>query len=393
MNPNDDSYVDPDELLLALTEEWGDKDKAGARREEMNKIKADKISEANQNKVHDMLGALSQMRGAIKGYQGDKGTVQYQNRVRKIQSIEDSLRNNTEFKNLDLLTENPPDFIYDKKKKKAYQIGDKFMLSDGIYEVKSINHKNQKMELYDLDGIKNTEWSASKGLYGNFSYKGKATAAEIESLKTLYSPEDFHKQSPEFKKENYTRHIAFVKHTGHNIIYSAREDEDGNVHIGKESNYTQREYDPKSAINPYEPEGRARIEAYLKGANHTNMDKNASSDPIFKELGLSEGIKAAVLADYHTQPESKFIDADVGNSWIDASTIAERINSTLGETDKKVTEYGIKDVADMNPNYETDYGGTGRKYAWRIRRLPTVEKAMKKSYRKPPKLVIMRGMR
>ena len=39
VNPDDDSFVDPDELMLALTEEWGDKDQATERRAEMNRKK------------------------------------------------------------------------------------------------------------------------------------------------------------------------------------------------------------------------------------------------------------------------------------------------------------------------------------------------------------------
>lgn len=389
MNPNDDSYVDPDELLLALTEEWGDKDKAGDRRAEMNKIKADKIQEANQNKVHDMMGALSQMRGSINGYQGDKGTVQYQNRVRKIQSIEDSLRNNTEFKNLDLLAENPPDFIYDKKKRRAYQKGDKFMLTDGIFEVKSINHKNQKMVLVGLDGATSTEWSASDGLYGNYSYKGKANDEEIKKLQTLYSQNEYAEQTPEFKKDNYKRYMSFVKIRPQDLIFEAREDTEGKIRIGRVSSYTQRDRTPSSLINPYEPEGRSRIEAYLKGNDHENMDASAASDPVFKELGLSEGIKTAVIADYHAKPESKFIDAEVGSTWVSAKSIAEKMNVALGNSENdKVREYDIKNVAEMHPDYETDYERIGRDYDWRIRR-KSVEKAIKSGYLKPQKLLIM----
>ena len=65
-----------------------------------------------------MLSTLSMMRGAIKNYTGDKGTIQYQNRLRKIDNLERGLSANPEFKNLDIISNENPDFMYDKKKQR-----------------------------------------------------------------------------------------------------------------------------------------------------------------------------------------------------------------------------------------------------------------------------------
>jgi hypothetical protein len=46
INPNDENYLDADELLLALTEEWGDSSKADERRKEMEKAKEEMLIEA-----------------------------------------------------------------------------------------------------------------------------------------------------------------------------------------------------------------------------------------------------------------------------------------------------------------------------------------------------------
>jgi hypothetical protein len=63
INPNDANYLDADELLLALTEEWGDKTKADERRKEIERIKEEKLAEARNQQRKEQLASLSLLRG------------------------------------------------------------------------------------------------------------------------------------------------------------------------------------------------------------------------------------------------------------------------------------------------------------------------------------------
>jgi N12 class adenine-specific DNA methylase len=79
VNPNDENYIDADELLLALTEEWGDKTKADERRKEMNRVKEEKLIDAQHQQQKGQLSSLSLLRGSLSVYSGDKGKSSYQN--------------------------------------------------------------------------------------------------------------------------------------------------------------------------------------------------------------------------------------------------------------------------------------------------------------------------
>jgi hypothetical protein len=92
INPNDENYLDADELLLALTEEWGDASKAEERRKEMERVKEEKLIEAQNQKRKEQLAALSLQRGSLAAYRGDKGQMSYQNRLRKVVMLEKVIR-------------------------------------------------------------------------------------------------------------------------------------------------------------------------------------------------------------------------------------------------------------------------------------------------------------
>ncbi|MDR2741201.1 MAG: hypothetical protein LBB98_03495, partial [Treponema sp.] len=94
VNPNDENFVDADELLLALTEEFGDTTQVAARREAMNRMKEQKLAEAQDAQRKELLAQLSLLRGSLKSFEGDKGSAQYQNRIKKINIVEKALLNN-----------------------------------------------------------------------------------------------------------------------------------------------------------------------------------------------------------------------------------------------------------------------------------------------------------
>ena len=390
-NPNDDSFIDPDELLLALTEEWGDKEKTGERRAEMEKVKAGKFKEANADKVHATLASLSLMRGSIKGFEGDKGTVQYQNRLRKLYNMEESLRNNPEFKNLELLADDPPEFIYDKTARRVYKPGDAFMLRKGLYVVTDINHKKQTMHCKPASqegsgwNSEWEEWKQGEGIGGgkNPVHLASPTKADIRKLGSLYSPEDFSKQGQTFKRDRYR---DMLKYSGKDVHYF-RMDDEGKVHLTSKR-WDFKTKDADEALNPYRPEDHARIIAAIR-SDEAETSGDAVSDPVFEETGISEVLREPAMREYRANPAAEFVDALASTYWKPVDDVVDRMKR------KGITSHSgaweLKEIIAKNPEYEVKYDKSyGGRSGVAFRKRPTVEKAIRAIYRKPARLVIMR---
>jgi hypothetical protein len=363
VNPNDDSYVDPDELMLALTEEWGDKDKANERRAEMNRKKEEAIKETNQNKVHDLLASLSMMRGAVKSYSGDKGTIQYQNRVRKIQNIEEALRANPEFKNLDIISAKNPDFIYDKVNRKVYQPGDAFCNRFGVYKIRAINHKNNEIAFEIIHTFENhyshkdkmLEWTVGKdfptGTQG-MTYLKKPTASDIEKQAAIYKPASFVAQDDDFKRDNYRKYIEAAA-TG---TYFVKEP-DGSVKIEARNSYGNGISKETVVLNPYDPAQRKEIdEAMAKKDKMPYLYGHKDDDPVNIDSGATRHIQDFSRKEYHAWKGSSVVDAHASNSWKVISTILGEVNKVTGES---LSEYDLKHKIEDNPDYEVEHEPVG----------------------------------
>jgi hypothetical protein len=144
LNPNDEQFIDADGLLLALTEEWGDTEKAEERKLELERQKELKISAERNAQRKDHLAALALLRGALNSFTGDKGSASYQNRLRKIANIESALNNNPAFTHRDFLKKKPP-FLYAKNFDQIIQKGDIFFTYGEPYEIIRLDFKKQKI--------------------------------------------------------------------------------------------------------------------------------------------------------------------------------------------------------------------------------------------------------
>lgn len=410
VNPNDDSFIDPDELLLALSESWGDTEKADERRAEMDKVKAGKIKNLNADKVHATLASLSLMRGSIRGFEGDKGTVQYQNRLRKLYNMEESLRNNPEFKNLELLADEPPEFIYDKTTRRVYKEGDVFMLVDGPYVAESFDHKKQTMYCKPVGDSPRDPYAAVRfgnrsAMIGSSSMKSwkqgegfasgqrkeapvhvpGPTKADIEGMRSLYSPDDFCKQRGGFKRDRYRDMLVYS--TDREMPFFA-ENEDGKIGIARKG-WAFNADDAKKALNPYDAGDRARIIAAI-GSGEIGVVGSVHDDPICHETGIAEAMREPAMKEYRSHQESAFVDAMASPSWKSVDDVIERMRRR-GITDH-APAYTLKDVIAMNPDYEVSKdSGFGGRSGIAFRRRPTVEKSVRLVYRKPPRLGILRA--
>ncbi|GHV82110.1 hypothetical protein AGMMS49991_06680 [Spirochaetia bacterium] len=254
-NPNDENYIDADELLLALTEEWGDAEKAGERRQEMERIKADKMLESQHTQRRNNLASLSLMRNAVYAFSGDKGTLSYQNRIRKIGMLEKLLKNNQTFRQHEILNNNIP-FLYAKETDSIIRKGDVLILSGTPYEITSLNAKKQEcitrmMKTSKREELKEqivtvTEFKTDNDRLTHISQPGKEDRQIIVSL---HSAEFYYHPDTDLKERYYPLHLrcACSNNDFTPIVFNITDD--GALMV-KELRYYFG-YDKTNYFNPY----------------------------------------------------------------------------------------------------------------------------------------------
>jgi hypothetical protein len=256
INPNDENYIDADELLLALTEEWGDAAKADERRKEMERIKTDKILEAQHTQRRNNLASLSLMRNALYGFSGDKGSISYQNRIRKIGLLEKGLLSNPTFTHHELVKTSIP-FLYSKEADRIIRKGDILILSGDQYEITSLNSKKQECVTRSLIPSKEGElkgqivnihdFMPNKDRLIHFPQPNKS---ERRLIKVLHMQEFYHDPDTDLKERYYTHHLrcACSNDDFAPLVFSVNED--GILQI-KELRHYYYGCDVSEYLNPY----------------------------------------------------------------------------------------------------------------------------------------------
>jgi N12 class adenine-specific DNA methylase len=143
-NPNNENAVDADELLLALTEEWGDKSAAQERRAEMEKIKQEKIREAQTVQMNGYMKNLSLARGSLAALDGKEHTKEYRKRTDQIANLEKSLARTEAFTRADILRNRDP-FLYNADTGAIFRKDDVIVTRNGTWLVESLNFKKQEL--------------------------------------------------------------------------------------------------------------------------------------------------------------------------------------------------------------------------------------------------------
>jgi hypothetical protein len=280
LNPNDDNFVDADELLLALTEEWGDTEKAVERRAEMERVKEQKILEAQNSQRRDHLAALSLLRGSLTSFSGDKGTTPYRNRIRKIENIESALNNNPTFMYHDFIQKNIP-FLYSKISDQIVQKGDIFYSYGEPYEITKLDFKKLKLlgeplreekperapyysgQTGPIDRTKVIEVSGLKKEY-NFKYFSKLNNFNKDYILSLDNEQFYAIPDQKYKEEAYFAHL---KCAGYNNEFDAirfYRTSDTNGILITTHDQSRSSDDPKPIpLNPYNKDDRQFIETNL----------------------------------------------------------------------------------------------------------------------------------
>jgi hypothetical protein len=294
-NPNDENSIDADELLLALTEEWGDKDAAIKRREEMEKQKQEKIKGAQTIQMKGQLKNLSLVRGALQPL--GKNSAEYKKRIGQIINIESALKANPVFARHDILGKNEP-FLYNANTNTIFRAGDIFINSHGTYLVENFNYKKQELicqELLSDEGKRellenarlhktstNTERTfklselSTEG--DSYSYNAilhhfeKTSKENGEIIRTAGS-EKFYALPEDVKENFYNIHLTAIKehrHACNPVIFSI--DTDGKLEVERKSYRSSSQGEP---LNPFSQEGRTTIlHALEKGIEYSPYDKD-----------------------------------------------------------------------------------------------------------------------
>jgi hypothetical protein len=319
-NPNDENSIDADELLLALTEEWGDKDAALKRREALEIQKNEKIKEAREKQMKANLKSLSLARGALLPLK--ENSAEYKKRLDQITSLETSLKNNPVFTKHDLMDNHEP-FLYDGNSNKIYRKGDVIIVHSGTFLVEDFNFKKQELSCTGLESDeKRRERISREKSYGGsgkptvkkdftlpelsgngkrYSYNEalyhleKTSVKEQEMIKDLDGKKFY--SFPEDKKEKYyDMHLSIIResHSGNfnPVIFSISQD--GFLEISEGRNSSRRD----KAINPFSPEGKASIHKAIEKGVYCG-DYFKVSDAMLKTIGgtlpeFKDGITQAV---------------------------------------------------------------------------------------------------
>jgi len=360
-NPNDENSIDADELLLALTEEWGDKDAAMKRKEAFEIQKQEKIKEAQEKQMKGNLKNLSLARGALS--QLNKDTSEYKKRMEQITSLETSLKNNPVFTKHDLFNNHDP-FLYSADDNKIYRKGDVFINDNGIYLVENFNFKKQELFCEKLETEKQRKERMSQSrLYGTYGGKPdeiikksfsltdlsdktkgysydkllyhfeKTSKEEQEMIKNIDN-ENFYKLTEDKKINYYDMHLALVnahyKSEFNPIVFYLSED--GKLKLN-ENRYTSCS-DKK--INPFSPEGRTSIlKALEKGIvyNESASEKKTLLDTLRKTIPDMKDCISQAFDKAEQQKQAKKQEK---------SEMLKKLNDINDELDNRDLRSGIK---------------------------------------------------
>jgi hypothetical protein len=259
-NPDNENAISPEELLLSLTEEWGDKDKAAERRAEIEKRKNEEITKAQTLQMKGYVQKLSLARGALSAC--NAGTKKYNTIETQIKNLENSLKDNPLFRHKSLLETKEP-FLYNPDTDIPYRKGDALITKNGTFLIENLNFKKRELickelltpeerkykEKYSYGGSYNDTRSLSVSsiklpsekndyhdtvLYARFKQPDAAIINTLTSLKS----EAFYNLPDDIKEKYYSVHVKLSNENYNSnfrpVIFSAGEN--GKIEIAHYTN-------------------------------------------------------------------------------------------------------------------------------------------------------------
>jgi predicted RNA methylase len=294
-NPNDENSIDADELLLALTEEWGDKKAAAERRAEIERQKQEKILEAQALQMKGHLKKLSLVRGAIQPLEGKEHTKEYKKLSGQMANIEAALKNNPAFNRHDIL-DGKEAFLYNADTGNIFRKDDILVKQNGRYTVAGFNFKKQELVLSPIESDEEIKERKTQQIVYGRRYTPEYTMEKVSSLKSpdsgYYSALLYHLEKPskaerevvrlagstEFynlpegvKEKNYQMHVDINEGYGrkfHPVVFFRNSDNSLEI----QSAYCLP--DDITVINPFSNEGKKTIlDGIENGIRYSKYEK------------------------------------------------------------------------------------------------------------------------
>lgn len=376
-NPNGDGY-DMEEILMSLSEEWGDKAGADEKRAAIEAKKAAVIKQENIKKSGEYLKQLSLMRGALAAYQGDKGSRDYQNRLRKIDNIEAALRNNPEFHAAEILGADGVPFIYHEGTGKVVRKGDLFVNKGRVFRVSGFNHKKRTFEISSaitgqVEGEEDAFASSTDRGYNRDRsfFVDNPTPEMVDHYIAMTDPEEFHKKPVEFKRDNYVDLVNMHARDYSSKVHPIVKDNDGDIRLA--SYYS----DSLALINPYTDEGRKEIVSALESGK-MDVSSYRRMEEEYGDLGGGEKARAAQLRAFESEPKAKAameampkIRANA-EGWYSLRELAEK----MPVEGRYVTEYELRTLFNNHPDAETGIQSFPDGHDYAVRFKQGVQKSM-----------------
>jgi hypothetical protein len=351
-NPNGDG-MDMDEILLSLTEEWGNKEDADAKRTAIAQKRAEAVKAENEKKAHDYLRQLSLMRGAINTFKGDKGSRDYQNRLRKIDNIEAALRVNPEFRHPELLAENPVPFIYDEGNRRVVRVGDLVVEQGRVMKVAGFNYKDRE---YSLVSAISGEPAGTKAAYSSSAktrswgrpvyevFVPSPSKADIDKYVAITNPAEFYKTPEEFKRENYDEFMRTHASNYNTKVPHIVRDEEGRI---TESSWVS---DEAEKINPFSPEGKKAIFDAMKSGKISD----SAYEKMTSRLGPlgAEGLKLRTFREY---AEAEKIEPHLGSGIVNLEELGKKVGVDgyiLASIMRRHPDYTVEMLRNKNGEYD-----------------------------------------
>jgi len=334
-NPNDENAIDSDELQLALTEEWGDKEAAQERREALNRQKEEKIREAQGKQMKAQIKNLSLARGALESLDGKEGSIEYKKRTAIIDNVEKALKSNPAFNRHDIL-ENREPFLYNSAGL-IFRKGDIIVTGSGRFAVDSFNFKKQELSCTEL--LSAGEKHEKTIQFGRYGYNGadapkvfkvsellpealagrrsynavqhhfeKADASTKQMLTTI-GGKDFYTLPHDEKEKHYALHINIMsnKSSGFSPIVFSIDGDDGSL----KAETARYRYNDNSALNPFSGEGKAAIlKALEKGIQYNKYDSEFVETVAATLPELAVPVKIAVAKEQKREELAAKLEAE-----------------------------------------------------------------------------------
>jgi predicted RNA methylase len=247
VNKDDESSIDPNELLLALSEEWGDADKAAALREKIKRTAEEAAQKEKDARLKSSITSLSKLRAPLYNYRGDKTSFAYRQRVERINNIERALLANPSFIHKEIIGAKKP-FLYSEKYDRVIMEGDYYHCYSGHNAVSSINQKSLSFNIRPLFKTNDAEYEISLRDFNpdNYVFVHSPDKNFFEAVASIDKIDFYSLEDKNIKERFYFDHLnGYSDHEPVPLILFDGE----NITIGYTDAITYAE--KREALNPF----------------------------------------------------------------------------------------------------------------------------------------------